>query len=76
MVEDNPIICKLLKDKKIRTIYFRDKDNEKIKEDEYLIEVSNIGEICRYIFNIVGFKNSQEIYKKILKKEKDIKIEN
>lgn len=67
MIEDNPNQCKLLKENKIKTIYFRDKDNEKIQEDEYLTEVSNIGEICRYIFNINGFKNSQEIYEKILK---------
>ena len=66
MIEDNPIQCKLLKENKIKTIYFRDKDNEKIQENEYLTEVSNIGEICRYIFNLVGFKNSQEIYEKIL----------
>lgn len=68
MIEDNPNQCKLLKENKIKTIYFRDKDSEKIKEDEYLVEVSNIGEICRYIFNLVGFKNSKEVYKKILKK--------
>lgn len=69
MIEDNPNQCKLLKENKIKTIYFRDKDNEKIQEDKYLAEVSNIGEICRYIFNLVGFKNSQEIYEKILKRK-------
>lgn len=69
MIEDNPNQCKLLKENKIKTIYFRDKDNEKIQEDEYLTEVSNVGEICRYIFNLVGFKNSQEIYEKILKRK-------
>lgn len=69
MIEDNPNTCKLLKNKKIRTIYFRDKDNEKIEEDEYLTEVSNVGEICRYIFNLNGLKNSKETYEKILRKE-------
>jgi len=69
MIEDNPNQCKLLKENKLKTIYFRDKDNEKIQEDEYLTEVSNVGEICRYIFNLVGFKNSQEIYEKILKRK-------
>lgn len=69
MIEDNPNTCKLLKNQKIRTIYFRDKDNEKIEEDEYLTEVSNVGEICRYIFNLNGLKNSKETYEKILKKE-------
>lgn len=69
MIEDNPNQCKLLKENNIKTIYFRDKDNEKIHENEYLKEVSNIGEICRYTFNLVGFKNSQEIYKNILKRK-------
>ena len=69
MIEDNPNQCKLLKENKLKTIYFRDKDNEKIQEDEYLTEVSNVGEICRYIFNLVRFKNSQEIYEKILKRK-------
>ncbi len=69
MVEDNPNTCKLLKNQKIRTIYFRYKDNEKIEENEFLIEVSNVGEICRYIFNLNGLKNSKETYKKILKSE-------
>ena len=69
MIEDNPNICKALRDQKIKTIYFRDKDNEKLQEDEYLTEVSNVGEICRYLFNLVGFKNSQEIYDKLLKED-------
>lgn len=66
MVEDNPDICKLLRDNKIKTLYFRDKDNEKIQDDEFLTEVSNVGEICRCIFTSSGFKNSQETYEKIL----------
>ena len=66
MIEDNPSICKSLVVNKIKTLYFRDKDNEKIMNSEFLIEVSNIGEICRYIFSLNGFKNSQEAYKKIL----------
>lgn len=69
MIEDNPNICKALRAQKIKTIYFRDKDNEKLQEDEYLTEVSNVGEICRYLFNLVGFKNSQEIYEKLLKED-------
>lgn len=69
MIEDNPNICKALRAQKIKTIYFRDKDNEKLQEDEYLTEVSNVGEICRYLVNLVGFKNSQEIYEKLLKED-------
>lgn len=66
MIEDNPITCKLLKDNKIKTLYFRDKDNEKIKENKYLIEVSNVGEICRYLFKLNGLKNEKEVYERIL----------
>lgn len=68
MVEDNPAICKSLIDNKIRTLYFRDKDNEIIKNNEFLTEVSNVGEICRYIFSVNGLKNSQETYEKVLRK--------
>lgn len=67
MIEDNPNICKLLQKAKIKTLYFRDKGNEKLKEDKYLTEVSNVGEICRYIFTSKGLKNNQEIYNDILK---------
>lgn len=69
MIEDNPTTCKLLSDNKIKTLYFRDKDNEIIKNNNFLTEVSNIGEICRYIFTSNGFKNSKEIYEKILIKK-------
>lgn len=68
MVEDNPAICKSLIDNKIRTLYFRDKDNEIIKNNEFLTEVSNVGEICRYVFSVNGLKNSQETYEKVLRK--------
>ena len=72
MIEDNPHTCKLLRDNKIKTLYFRDKDNEKIQNDEFLKEVSNVGEICRYVFSSNGFKNSSETYAKILiKKQKE-----
>ena len=67
MIEDNPSTCKKLIKNNIKTIYFRDKNNEIIKNSEFLIEVSNIGEICRYILKQNGFKNEKNIYKKILK---------
>ncbi len=68
MIEDNPITCKSLKENKIKTIYFRDKDNEIIIEDQHLKEVSNLGEICRYILSFDSLKHSKETYEKILKK--------
>jgi len=68
MIDDNPTICKELQNNKIKTLYFRDKDSEKITENEYLKEVSNVGEICRFVFNFTGLKNSTETYAKILKR--------
>ena len=70
MIEDNPSTCKLLNDNKIKTLYFRDKDNEKIENSDVLTEVSNVGEICRYIFTLNGFKNPKEAYEKVLIKTK------
>lgn len=70
MIEDNPSTCKLLIDNKIKTLYFRDKDNEKIDNTALLTEVSNVGEICRYILTSLGLKNSPETYEKVLIKEK------
>lgn len=51
MIDDSPIHCKKLKENKIRTLYFRDVNREKIEENEYLKEVNNWGEIYRYIYN-------------------------
>lgn len=70
MIEDNPITCKLLSDNAISTLYFRDKNNEVLEENEYLKEVSNVGEICRYIMQFYGFQNSLSTYERILCKNK------
>ncbi len=51
MLEDNPNTCQKFIDAKIPVIYFRDKNSRKLKENEYLKEVSNWGDICRYILN-------------------------
>lgn len=48
MIDDSYEICKKISDKKIKTLYFRDKNMKKIKSD-YVIEVSNWGEIYRFI---------------------------
>ena len=68
MIEDNPSTCKLLIENNIRTLYLRDKGNEIIDNNSLLTEVSNIGEICRYILNINGLNNTKETYEKILKR--------
>lgn len=52
MVDDSPIICKEMYQNKIKTLYFRDVNREKLEENEYLKEVNNWGEIYRYIYNL------------------------
>ena len=49
MIDDSYEVCKKLSENGINTIYFRDKEMKKIEQNEYLIEVSNWGEIYRYI---------------------------
>ena len=68
MIDDNPNTCLKLQENKIKTLYFRDKNSPILKEDNYLCEVSNVGEIIRYIVNNNGLKNDNNVYKKILKK--------
>ncbi len=73
MIEDNPTTCQLLHQQGIKTLYWRDKDSQMIPEDEYLREVSNVGEICRILFRLGGLKNSKEVYEKILKRKSQMK---
>ena len=68
MVDDNPNICKKLQKNRIKTLYFRDKDNDILTGNEYLKEVSNVGEIIRFIAEENGLKNKKEVYQKLLKK--------
>lgn len=49
MIDDYADICEQLVNSEIRTIYFRAKDNRKLKENYYLKEVSNWVEIYRFI---------------------------
>lgn len=49
MIDDSYDVCKKLSENKIKTIYFRDKEMKKLKQNEYLKEVSNWGEIYRII---------------------------
>lgn len=48
MIDDNFDICKNLSENGIKTIYFRDKDMKKLKNNN-VVEVSNWGEIYRII---------------------------
>lgn len=49
MIDDSYEVCKKLSANEIKTIYFRDKEMKKLEQNEYLKEVSNWGEIYRYI---------------------------
>ena len=49
MIDDSYDVCKKLSANGIKTIYFRDKEMKKLEQNEYLKEVSNWGEIYRYI---------------------------
>ena len=52
MIDDYADICEKLVEAKVRTIYFRAKDNRKLEENYYLKEVSNWPEIYRYLKEI------------------------
>ena len=49
MIDDNYDICKKLSENNIKTLYFRDKNMKKLKESDYLKEVSNWANIYTYI---------------------------
>lgn len=49
MIDDTYDVCKKLSESGVKTIYFRDKEMKKLEQSENLIEVSNWGEIYRYI---------------------------
>lgn len=52
MIDDSYDVCRKLSSNGIKTIYFRDKEMKKLEQNEYLKEVSNWGEIYRYIKEI------------------------
>ena len=52
IIDDSYDVCKKLSSNGIRTIYFRDKEMKLLEQNEYLKEVSNWGEIYRYIKNL------------------------
>lgn len=52
MIDDRITICSQMQKNKIKTLYFRDVNREKLEENEYLKEVNNWGEIYRYIYNL------------------------
>ena len=52
MIDDDWKIIKRLADNKVKTLYFRDTNLIKLKENEYIKEVNNWGDIYRYIKNV------------------------
>ncbi len=52
MIDDDWKIIKQLSDNKVKTLYFRDTNLKKLKENEYIKEVNNWGDIYRYIQEI------------------------
>ena len=52
MIDDNTKICEKLVKHQIKTIYFRGMRGYDLEENEYLKEVSNWGEVYRYIKNL------------------------
>lgn len=51
MIDDNYHIIEKLADNKIKTLYFRDTNLKRLKENEYITEVNNWGDIYRIIKN-------------------------
>ena len=49
MIDDSYDVCKKSSSNGIKTIYFRDKEMKVLEQNENLKEVSNWGEIYRYI---------------------------
>lgn len=49
MIDDLYNVCKKLSENQIKTLYFRDKGMKKLKQNEYVQEVSNWGEIYRIV---------------------------
>lgn len=49
MIDDNPNTCQKLSNNNITTIYFRNVYGKELKENKYLKEVKNWGEVYRYI---------------------------
>ena len=48
MIDDDWRIIKNLADNKVKTLYFRDTNIKKLKENEYIKEVNNWGDVYRY----------------------------
>lgn len=50
-IDDSASVCKKISGLGVKTLYFRYKDMEIINESDFLTEISNWGEIYRYICN-------------------------
>ncbi len=57
MIDDDWRIIKRLAENQVKTLYFRDTNLVKLKENEYIKEVNNWGDIYRYIRSYVKTNN-------------------
>ena len=54
MIDDKPTTCQTMAENQIKTLYFRGIRGWNLEENEYLKEVSNWGEVYRYIVKECG----------------------
>ena len=54
MIDDKPTTCQTMAENHIKTLYFRGIRGWDLEENEYLKEVSNWGEVYRYIVREYG----------------------
>lgn len=60
MIDDDWRIIERLSSNNIKTLYFRDTNLKKIKENKFVKEVNNWGDICRYILENTIFELQQQ----------------
>ena len=54
MIDDKPTTCQTMAENQIKTLYFRGIRGWNLEENEYLKEVSNWGEVYRYVVKECG----------------------
>lgn len=52
MIDDDYKIIEKLSTNGVKTLYFRDTNLKRLAENDYVKEVNNWGEVCRYISSL------------------------
>ncbi len=60
MIDDDWKVVENLAKHHVKTLYFRDVNLKKMEESEYLTEVSNWGEVYRYIRGLSNLSNESD----------------